>query len=159
MRGLRRLRNLWRGDALAREFDDEIAFHFEQRIAANVARGLPRAQAEREAHLHFGSVTLAREGMREARVAAWVPAFARDVRVALRALRFILNRVRLHLPSSLRHGLANLYRPGNQSAAVLASLYPASTILLAAVALSEWPTKRQALGMATAVVAVVLIAM
>ncbi len=42
--------------------------------------------------------------------------------VALRALRFFLNRTRLHLPSSLRHGLANLYRPGNQSAAVLAAL-------------------------------------
>jgi putative ABC transport system permease protein len=40
----------------------------------------------------------------------------------LRFLRFLLNRVRLHLQSSLRHGLANLYRPGNQSAAVLASL-------------------------------------
>ena len=40
----------------------------------------------------------------------------------LRFLRFLLNRVRLHLPSFLRHGLANLYRPGNQSAAVLASL-------------------------------------
>jgi uncharacterized membrane protein len=44
-------------------------------------------------------------------------------------------------------------------AAVLASLYPASTILLAALALGEWPTRRQALGMATAVAAVVLIAM
>jgi putative ABC transport system permease protein len=42
--------------------------------------------------------------------------------VTLRFLRFLLNRVRLHLPSSLRHGLANLYRPGNQSAAVLAAL-------------------------------------
>ncbi|MFY9852696.1 MAG: FtsX-like permease family protein [Terracidiphilus sp.] len=42
--------------------------------------------------------------------------------VALRTLRFLLNRVRLRLPSFLRHGLANLYRPGNQSAAVLASL-------------------------------------
>jgi putative ABC transport system permease protein len=42
--------------------------------------------------------------------------------VALRVLRFFLNRVRLRLPSSLRHGLANLYRPGNQSAAVLAAL-------------------------------------
>jgi putative ABC transport system permease protein len=42
--------------------------------------------------------------------------------VALRTLRFVLNRIRLRLPSSLRHGLANLYRPGNQSAAVLASL-------------------------------------
>jgi drug/metabolite transporter (DMT)-like permease len=44
-------------------------------------------------------------------------------------------------------------------AAVLASLYPASTILLAALALGERPTRRQALGMATAVVAVVMIAM
>jgi len=42
--------------------------------------------------------------------------------VALRLVRFLLDRVRLRLPSFLRHGLANLYRPGNQSAAVLASL-------------------------------------
>ncbi len=44
-------------------------------------------------------------------------------------------------------------------ASVLASLYPASTILLAALALGERPTRRQALGMTTAVVAVILIAM
>jgi putative ABC transport system permease protein len=42
--------------------------------------------------------------------------------VALRTLRFLLNRVRLRLPSFLRQGLSNLYRPGNQSAAVLAAL-------------------------------------
>lgn len=43
-------------------------------------------------------------------------------------------------------------------AAVLASLYPASTILLAAVTLGELPTRRQGVGMAVAAVAVVLIA-
>jgi putative ABC transport system permease protein len=42
--------------------------------------------------------------------------------VTLRTLRAILSRTRLHLPSALRHGLANLYRPGNQSSAVLAAL-------------------------------------
>lgn len=42
-------------------------------------------------------------------------------------------------------------------AAVLASLYPASTILLAAWTLHERPTRRQSLGMAVAAVAVVMI--
>jgi putative ABC transport system permease protein len=51
--------------------------------------------------------------------------------VALRVLRFLLNRTRLHLPSSLRHGLANLYRPGNQSAAVLAALGTGVMLILA----------------------------
>lgn len=51
--------------------------------------------------------------------------------VALGTLRFGLNRVRLRLPSSLRHGLANLYRPGNQSAAVLASLGTGVMLILA----------------------------
>lgn len=42
-------------------------------------------------------------------------------------------------------------------AAVLSSLYPASTIMLAAWTLHERPTRRQVTGMATAVVAVLLI--
>lgn len=51
--------------------------------------------------------------------------------VTLKALRALLNRVRLRLPSSLRHGLSNLYRPGNQSAAVLASLGTGVMLILA----------------------------
>ena len=37
-------------------------------------------------------------------------------------LRQFLRSTRLRLPSTLRHGLANLYRPGNPSAALLAAL-------------------------------------
>jgi putative ABC transport system permease protein len=40
----------------------------------------------------------------------------------LAGLRFFLSKTRLHLPSAMRHGLANLYRPGNPSAALLAAL-------------------------------------
>lgn len=40
----------------------------------------------------------------------------------LRALRMMLARTRLSLPSAVRHGLSNLYRPGNQSTAVLTAL-------------------------------------
>jgi putative ABC transport system permease protein len=42
--------------------------------------------------------------------------------LVLKSLKFFLSRTRLHLPSILRHGLANLYRPGNPSAALLAAL-------------------------------------
>lgn len=43
-------------------------------------------------------------------------------RTLLRLLRSGLTRTRLSLPSAVRHGLSNLYRPGNQSNAVLTAL-------------------------------------
>jgi len=42
--------------------------------------------------------------------------------LTLRGLRAFLSKTRLYLPSAVRHALANLYRPGNQSSAVLAAL-------------------------------------
>jgi len=40
----------------------------------------------------------------------------------LRGLRLFLRNPRWKLPSALRHGIANIYRPGNQAQAVLVSL-------------------------------------
>ncbi|WP_260740122.1 ABC transporter permease [Tunturiibacter lichenicola] len=40
----------------------------------------------------------------------------------LAGLKLFLSKTRLHLSSAVRHGLANLYRPGNPSAALLAAL-------------------------------------
>ena len=51
--------------------------------------------------------------------------------VLLRTLRYVLDRTRLSLPSFLRHGLANLYRPGNQSKAVLSALGVGVMLILA----------------------------
>ncbi|WP_348266622.1 FtsX-like permease family protein [Edaphobacter paludis] len=42
--------------------------------------------------------------------------------LVLAGLKQFLGRTRLSLPSAMRHGLANLYRPGNPSAALLAAL-------------------------------------
>jgi len=49
----------------------------------------------------------------------------------LRLLKWLLKLVRLRLPQFLRQGLANLYRPGNQSAAVLAALGIGVMLILA----------------------------
>jgi putative ABC transport system permease protein len=49
----------------------------------------------------------------------------------LRVLRWMLGLVRLRLPQFLRQGLANLYRPGNQSAPVLAALGTGVMLILA----------------------------
>jgi putative ABC transport system permease protein len=49
----------------------------------------------------------------------------------LRLLQWLLKLVRLRLPQFLRQGLANLYRPGNQSSAVLAALGTGVMLILA----------------------------
>jgi putative ABC transport system permease protein len=51
--------------------------------------------------------------------------------LTLRGLRAFLAKTRLHLPSAVRHALANLYRPGNQSSAVLAALGTGVMLILA----------------------------
>jgi drug/metabolite transporter (DMT)-like permease len=82
----------------------------------------------------------------------------RTVRLGRRAVGWALGTALLDTSGNLLFLAAT--RAGRLDvAAVLASLYPASTILLAALALGERPTRRQALGMVTAVVAVVMIAL
>ena len=59
-----RILNRWREPVLAREFDDELRFHFESRVDANLRRGMSRDEAEMDARRHLGSTLRAREGMR-----------------------------------------------------------------------------------------------
>lgn len=48
----------------------------------------------------------------------------------LKALRLFLRTTTLRLPSTLRHGIANLYRPGNQAQTVLVALGVGVTFIL-----------------------------
>ncbi|MFL6245479.1 MAG: ABC transporter permease, partial [Thermoanaerobaculia bacterium] len=84
MSWLRRLRNRWRQEELAREFDAELQFHLDHRTEANIRRGIAPDEAAFEARRHFGNVTRAREEMRAARVATWLDGIGNDLRYAVR---------------------------------------------------------------------------
>jgi drug/metabolite transporter (DMT)-like permease len=82
---------------------------------------------------------------------------AGTVRISRRVVAWVLGTALFDTSGNLAFIAAT--RAGRLDvAAVLASLYPASTILLAAWMMKERPTRRQGWGMVVAGVAVVLIA-
>jgi putative ABC transport system permease protein len=79
-------RGLARRRSIGAEVDDELRFHLEQEIEANVARGMSRAEARRVALCDLGGLTQTREAVRDVRT-IWLDLAWRDVRHAVRALR------------------------------------------------------------------------
>jgi putative ABC transport system permease protein len=70
-----------------REVDEELEFHLEQQISANVAAGMPPGEARRQAAIAFGGVERAREQCREERPGYFVETLLQDVRYAVRGFR------------------------------------------------------------------------
>ena len=68
------------------EVDDEIRFHIEQQIEANLAAGMNPLEARRQAAIAFGGRERAREQCREARPSWRLELLGRDVRFAVRGL-------------------------------------------------------------------------
>ena len=58
------LRALFNRDATNRKLDDEVRHYLEESIAANIARGMPAAEAERVARASLGSVAAVQEPAR-----------------------------------------------------------------------------------------------
>jgi len=94
-RGIRRLLRLPAGKRpIAREIDDEIAFHFDETVAELVAQGLTPDDARREAAKRFGDLSQVRRDLRQIdsmsdrqeRRQDRVGALAHDARYAVRAL-------------------------------------------------------------------------
>jgi predicted permease len=69
-----------------REVDEEIQFHLERQVEANVAAGMPAAEARRQAMIAFGSRERAREECREERPSWGLESLWRDVRYGVRGL-------------------------------------------------------------------------
>jgi predicted permease len=70
-----------------REVDEELTFHLEQQVAANVAAGMPAEEARRQAAIAFGGVERAREQCREERPGYFLETLLQDVRYAVRGFR------------------------------------------------------------------------
>ena len=74
-----RLANVFRGEQLNREIDEELSAHLEQAIASG--------RDPHEARMSLGSPLRLREHSRDARLVGWIVDFMQDVRYALRTLR------------------------------------------------------------------------
>jgi putative ABC transport system permease protein len=84
---LRRLQTLWRSEQLHREIAEEMRFHVDQRTADNIHRGMPAAEARKEAEQRFGGMARIQEQAYELRSVGWVESFVQDVVYGSRLLR------------------------------------------------------------------------
>jgi predicted permease len=70
-----------------RKMSEELRFHLEKQIAANVAAGMPPDEARRQARLQLGAAEGVKEGCREERRGFWLESLWADVRYGLRIFR------------------------------------------------------------------------
>jgi putative ABC transport system permease protein len=88
---LSRLRFFLRQNLIPRgqqsDLDEELQFHLERAIAANLAAGMTAEEARRQALIEFGGVEKAREQSYQQRPGRWIATVLRDVRFAMRGFR------------------------------------------------------------------------
>jgi predicted permease len=82
-----RLRSLAQRRAVKQEIDEELRFHLEERTAQNVAAGMSREQAAREARKRFGNFQGIREECRARHGVSIGDATLQDIRFGMRMLR------------------------------------------------------------------------
>jgi putative ABC transport system permease protein len=84
---LHRLRAFFRSAQLDRDLDEEMSAHLESATEENLRRGLPPAEARRQALLQFGGPQQAKEQHRDARGLPFLETLLQDLRFGLRMLR------------------------------------------------------------------------
>ncbi len=83
---LRRIANLFRRPRLEREIEAEMLAHIEMRVADNLAAGMSREEARRDALVRFGNRLATKERTAAQDAALGLESVARDLRYALRQL-------------------------------------------------------------------------
>lgn len=82
-----RLANLLRPARVSNEIDEELHYHIDARTADNIAAGMSREDARRDAVRRFGSAALSRERSYETEIFLWLETILHDLRYGARSLR------------------------------------------------------------------------
>ena len=82
-----RLRALFRRADVERDLDEELRYHIERQIEANVASGLTPQEARQAALRAMGGIERRKDECRDQRRGAWLDDVSRDLRHAMRVLR------------------------------------------------------------------------
>jgi putative ABC transport system permease protein len=80
------VRGLFGSSALDRELNEELQYHFDREVQANLERGMSQQQARRAASIAIGNLEPIRETARDGRTGAWLRQFGRDVSYGMRLL-------------------------------------------------------------------------
>jgi putative ABC transport system permease protein len=80
------LRGLFGSSTLDRELNEELQFHFDRQVEANIDSGMTPAQARRAASIAIGNPDPIREASRDGRSGAWLRQFGRDLSYGMRLL-------------------------------------------------------------------------
>jgi putative ABC transport system permease protein len=82
-----RLANLFRSRSVSDEIEEELRYHIEARTADNIAAGMSREDARRDAVRRFGSALLSHERSYETETFLWLETILHDLRYGARSLR------------------------------------------------------------------------
>src|SRR5262245_32669314 len=80
-------RDLFGSRGLDRQVDEELTFHFDREVQANIERGMPPDEARRIARIAIGSAESHKEASRDERTGALLRQFGRDLAHGARLVR------------------------------------------------------------------------
>jgi putative ABC transport system permease protein len=80
------LRGWFGWSTMDRDLDEELQFHFDRQVEANIASGMTRDAARRAAAIAIGNPEPIREASRDGRAGAWPRQFGRDLAYGVRLL-------------------------------------------------------------------------
>jgi putative ABC transport system permease protein len=79
-------RFLFRRGPFESEMDSELRYHYERQVEQNMARGMSRVEAVRQAAILVGGAEQLKDDCRDARLGRWIETLVQDVRYGLRVL-------------------------------------------------------------------------